>query len=58
MKPNSIQFKVDGEEHVVDKHGNKYKVHHPGKKNKTYTLDANSLSEAKNAVKEWHKKNG
>jgi len=57
MKKNKEQFKVDGETHVVDKHGSKFKVHHPNGDG-TYTLDATNVTEAKQAVKDWHRKHG
>jgi len=56
MNKDKEQFKVDGEPHVVDKHGKKFKVHHP-KGGGTYTLDAKNLSEAEQAVRDWHKNN-
>jgi hypothetical protein len=57
MKKSREQFKVDGKTHVVDKHGNKFKVHHPNGDG-TYTLDATNITEAKQAVKDWHRKHG
>ena len=57
MEGHKKQFKVDGETHVVDKHGDKFKVHHP-KGGGTYTLDATSVKGAEKAVRDWHKKNG
>lgn len=51
-------FSVKGQPHVVDKHGKKVDVHHPGKKKKTYTLDAKTVKQGVKAVKDWHKKNG
>lgn len=51
-------FAVKGTTHVVDKHGKKVDVHHPGKKGKTYTLPAKTVKEGVKAVKDWHKKNG
>jgi hypothetical protein len=57
MKKDKEQFKVDGETHIVDRHGKKFKVHHPNGDG-TYTLDATTLSGAKKAVKDWHKNNG
>jgi len=58
MKPNKLQFKVDGETHVVDEHDGKFKVHHPNGDG-TYTLpNVHSLKAAEDAVKDWHKENG
>jgi hypothetical protein len=57
MNKDKEQFKVDGQTHVVDKHGKKFKVHHPNGDG-TYDLDATTVSEAKAAVKDWHRKNG
>jgi hypothetical protein len=57
MNKNKEQFKVDGTTHIVDRHGNKFKVHHPNGDG-TYTLDAKNISEAEKAVRDWHKNNG
>jgi hypothetical protein len=50
--------KVKGQKHIVDKHGKKVEVHHPGKKGKTYVLPAKTTKEGAKQVKEWHKNNG
>lgn len=57
-KTDKKVIKVKGQTHVVDKHGKKVDVHHPGKKNKTYTLPAKTVKQGVKEVKDWHKKNG
>ena len=58
MNVRSIQFKVGGEEHKVIKVGDTTIVDHPTSKGGVYDLGKKSLSDGKQAVKDWHKKNG
>jgi len=57
MNKTEVQFKVDGQTHIVDKHGDKFKVHHPNGDG-TYKLNASTPKKAKQEVKDWHRKNG
>jgi hypothetical protein len=60
-KAKARKFQAGGQTHVVDKHGNKVDVHHPGG-GKTYNLTklagAVTIGAGVKATKKYHSKKG